>query len=79
MKFIDAEVVLCHTRRIGFVDSVSVFEYPGMERDEKKLLGGVRFWNGKNWVSSPTVNSSYMEAAGVEGRPGDNHAAGEQR
>jgi hypothetical protein len=60
MRFVGAEVVLSHGMGANRPDSISIFDYPGKERDEQELLEGVRYWNGARWSRDRAMNRSYL-------------------
>jgi len=60
MVFTGCEVVEMHNKRKGRPDSISIVSYPGIEKDKKELLQGIRFWDGEDWVPEPAVNRSYL-------------------
>ena len=60
MRVVKAEVVLSHGMGMNRPDSISTFDYPGKEQDEKDLLGGIHYWDGEDWVTEPTINRSYL-------------------
>ena len=66
MKVSDVEVVMVHNMRGGHApDSISWIDYPDKKRDEEELLAGVRYWDGEEWTSEPTMNRSYLEHSGI--------------
>ncbi len=52
------------TRRIITSSKIPAGDYDEKEQDEKKLLEGVRYWDGEKWVAEPVINRSYLKFAG---------------
>jgi hypothetical protein len=44
---------------------ITPFNYPNKQIDEAELRTGVRYWDGEEWVASPTANRSYLTAGNV--------------
>lgn len=42
-------------------DSIAAVVYDGKKADENRLLEGVRYWNGEDWVAEPSANKKYLE------------------
>jgi hypothetical protein len=68
MKFVRTEVVTV-TKKLGRGNNLTMEEpdFPEREEEERKLLEGVRYWDGENWTSAPVENRSYLKAINNKG------------
>ncbi len=64
MRLSNVKVCMSHSRANNRPDSISTISYKGKTKDEIKLKRGVRYWTGKDWVSEPTMNRSYLQHSG---------------
>ena len=62
VKCTKTDIVNCYFKGYAKPDSiVAIADYNGKEQDKKRLLEGIRYWDGGKWVDEPVMNNSYLK------------------